>query len=114
MIGRKGRHPDVGQSRLMRPSYYVLCKSNSNDNTYLLLSCSYFALVWIKCASLFCLHIDMRTYSSVWAKSQVHGRKDDFTAIIVVVIYRNIYRERNDKVFNNKTSIVDCCVVRLI
>lgn len=67
----------------MGPSYCVLCKSDSKDNTHLLLGYSYSALVWIKCASFFCLHIDISVCSSVWARLLVHRRKRGFTTIIV-------------------------------
>lgn len=50
------------------PSVSALCKDSREDNQHLFLGCSFTTLVWLRCASLFGLQINIAEGSNIWAR----------------------------------------------
>lgn len=67
----------------IRPSMCVLCKNSGEDNQHLMLNYTFSAIVELKSASLFELHIDMSVGSEIWARLRVCKENHRFITMVV-------------------------------
>lgn len=92
---------------------YTLCKS-SRENWHLMIQFSYSASVWDKWAYRFDLIANPTEKEHLWARIHVGNGRENFHANVVAVVYWNIWRERNSRIFYDRATPPYACACALI
>lgn len=115
MVGCKRCNFNLGQhskDSVAGSELFVLCKGYGEVTSHLLITCPFSAHVQTKCASLVGLHIYTTEIVDIWHSLSCAISDKTLVGLVVAAIYWNIWREKNNIIFNHTRLLIDDCVCR--
>lgn len=88
----------------------MLCQFAGEDATHLVLNCDFLKNIREECGHRFRLSFDLNNRCSIWKRARIHSLDSKTNSVLVASICWNIWRKRNNQIFNNVAHTIQTCL----